>query len=314
MLSNRKFKFQVLPVYLVCVAFATLLWLLTMLSKNYTTEISMPVQFVDFPQDKIANSELPTSINVVVHGRGFNLTKLQTSVKNSAITFSIKELMQSHRGNHININVQELRERVGTQINPSLSVNAVHPETINFTLAEVAHKSVPVKINSDITFKKQYTQKGVTSATPAMVTITGPQQAIDTIKYVTTQRVVKHDIYSNVTEDIKLLPIPNVTFSTESITLNIEAEQTTGAERSVAINVINLPSNIKMTLFPERAQLTYEVGLSRYEESLKDNFRVVVDYNATKQGNDFLEISPIVKPAYIENLNISPKRVEYIIE
>lgn len=274
----------------------------------------MPVQFIDFPQDKIANSELPTSINVVVHGRGFNLIKSRTSVRKSAITFSIKELIQSNRGNHIYINVQELRERVGTQINPSLSVNTVHPETINFTLAEVTQKSVPVKINSDITFKKQYTQKGVTTATPAMVTITGPEEAIDTIKYVTTQKVVKHDIYSNVTEEIKLLPIPNVTFSTESISLNIEAEQTTGAERSVAINIINLPSNMKMTLFPERVQLTYEVGLSRYEESLKDNFSVVVDYNDTKQGNDFLEIKPTISPDYIENLNISPKRVEYIIE
>lgn len=235
-------------------------------------------------------------------------------VKNGAITFNIKELMQHHRGNHININVQDLRDRVGMQINPSLSVNAIHPETINFTLSEVAQKSVPVKINSDISFKKLFTQKGVTMATPAMVTITGPHEAIDTIQFVSTQKVVKQNINSNISEEVELLPIANVKLSNEKVTIDIDAEQTTGAERNVTVNVINLPANIKMTLFPERVQLTYEVGLSRYEESLKDNFSVVVDYNDTKQGNDFLEIKPTISPDYIENLNISPKRVEYIIE
>lgn len=314
MSSNRKFKFQILPAYLICIAFATLLWFLTMLSKNYTTEVNVPVVFTDFPNNKIAKSELPGSISVAVNGRGFNLIKLQASFKENAIAFNVKELLHGTNSNIITINAQELRDRVGMQINPSLTVNAVHPETVSFSLAEVAQKSVPVKINSDISFKKLYTQKGSIFTTPSTITITGAHDAIDSIEYVTTDKIIKNDIFTNISESVKLVPIPNVIYSTNSVTLNIDTELSTGAERSVAISVINLPSAMRMTLFPENVKLTYEVGLSKYEESLQEDFRIVVDYNDVKGNGKFLEVTSVETPQYIKNLTISPIRVEYIIE
>ena len=115
-------------------------------------------------------------------------------------------------------------------------------------------------------------------------------------------------------EKITLLTIPNVTYSQEYTTLKIETEQLTGAERTSVIGVKNLPANIEITLFPKQVKFTYEVGLSRYEESLKDNFGFFVDYNATKDGSNFLEVKATTIPDYIENLNFTPQRVEYIIE
>ena len=73
MALGRKSKLQILSVYFICVAFAILLWLLTMLGKSYSTEISVPIEFTNLPQNKIVSSELPTVIKVGVSGRGFNL-------------------------------------------------------------------------------------------------------------------------------------------------------------------------------------------------------------------------------------------------
>lgn len=312
--SNRKFKLQILYLYLLCLALAAFLWLTTMLGKSYTTEVSIPIRFDNFPANRIAKSELPNTITVGVNGRGFNLLKLQSTIKKSDIVVNVSELLSGNHSNNINIYGQELRERVAQNINPSLSITSLTPEAIHITLAQVTQKRVPIKTDCEISFKKHYTQKGKTTTIPEFITITGAQNTIDSISYVLTDKVTKSDISTNIEEKITLLTIPNVTYSQEYTTLKIETEQLTGAERTSVIGVKNLPANIEITLFPKQVKFTYEVGLSRYEESLKDNFGFFVDYNATKDGSNFLEVKATTIPDYIENLNFTPQRVEYIIE
>ncbi len=314
MATQRKLKLHILYAYLICVAFAVLLWLLTMLGKSYTTEISVPIKFTNIPQNKIVNTELPTSIKVGVNGRGFNLLKLKTAIANNNISFNVAELLQTGRSNAVHINLQELRERISVQLTPSLSVTSLSPENIDFTLEQIASKEVPVKFNGNISFNKLFTQKGEINIEPQKVTLKGAHEIIDSIEFIDTKPFNRHDINASIQEVIDLVAIPNVTYNTDKVAIQIDAEQTTEAERNATINVINMPSDIRMTLFPESAKLTYKVGLSRYEESLKDNIHVVVDYNDTKDGRSFLEIKTMQLPNYIENLSISPQRIEYIIE
>lgn len=314
MASQRKVKLQILSIYLICVAFAVLLWLLTMLGKNYSTEISVPIEFTNLPQNRIVSSELPTSIKIGVNGRGFNLIKLQIDLKKNHLSFNISEIQQAGRTNAVHLNSQDLRERISTQLTPSLSITSINPENIDFTLEEIASKEVPVKLDYNISFNKLYTQKGAITIEPERITLRGAHEAIDSIEFVTTEPFKKLEINSPIQENLNLIPTSNVTYNTEKVTIRIDAEQTTEAERNALINVINLPSNIRMTLFPESAKLTYTVGLSRYEESIKDNFHIVVDYNETKDGRSFLNIKATETPSYIENLTITPQRVEYIIE
>lgn len=314
MALGRKSKLQILSVYFICVAFAILLWLLTMLGKSYSTEISVPVEFTNLPQNKIVSSVLPTAIKVGVSGRGFNLIKLQVDFAKNDITFNIDELLHGGRSNRVHISQQDLRERISMQLTPSLSVTTINPESIDFTLEEIASKEVPVKLDCNISFNKLYTQKGDIKIEPKSVTIKGAHESIDSIEYITTEPLIKKELNSSIQQEINLVPTHNVAYSTDKVKVEIDAEQTTEAERNAIINVINLPSNVRMALFPESAKLTYKVGLSRYEESLKDNIHIVVDYNDTKDGRSFLNIKATETPSYIENLTITPQRVEYIIE
>ncbi len=314
MASQRKVKLQILSVYLICIAFAILLWLLTMLGKNYSTEISVPIEFTNMPQNRIVSSELPTAIKVGVSGRGFNLIKLQVDFAKRDVIFNIDELLHGGRSNSVHINQQDIRERISTQLTPSLSVTTINPESIDFTLEEIASKEVPIKLDCNVSFNKLYTQKGDIKIEPKSVTIKGAHENIDSVRFISTESFIKEGLKSSIKQEVNLIPTHNVTYSTDKVTISIDAEQTTEAERNAIINVINLPSNIRMALFPESAKLTYKVGLSRYEESLKDNFHIVVDYNETKDGRNFLNIKATETPSYIENLTITPQRVEYIIE
>lgn len=314
MSPQKRFKLQTLPTFLLCLTTATLLWLLTMLGKDYTTEVSIPVSFTNIPADRVVNSELPESIIVGVHGRGFGLLKLQSNVKKNAVVFDVERMTTGKNRNSVHINSQEIRESIGAQISAPLSVTSLHPETIGFTLSEVANKSVPIRINHDITYKKQFTLKNKIIAEPSHIIITGARDIIDSIEYVETELVEGKNINSNIDKSVKLQPIPHITYNKSHITVRADVEQTTGAERTAGVRIQNLPKNISMTLFPEEIKLSYEVGLSKYDTSLKDNFDFVVDFKEITEERNYLQIKVHRIPEYIENLSYSPQRVEYIIE
>lgn len=314
MAHQKRTRLQVLPSFLLCILSATLLWLLTMLGRDYSTEISVPIKFTNFPADRVANSELPASISVGVNGRGFTLLKLQAGIKREKIELDVNKLISGKNCNLVHINQQELRERIGAYMSAPLSITAIHPESINVSLAEVAQKRVPVKINHNVTFKKQFTLKGEISAEPSHIVITGAKETIDSISFIETELLKGESINSNIERDVKLINTPHVTYNDNAVVVKAIVEQTTGAEKSVNLRILNLPKSSSLTLFPDNITVTYEVGLSKYQTSLKEEFDFVVDFNDTYNNDKFLEIKLNKAPDYVENLTYSPHRVEYIIE
>jgi hypothetical protein len=61
--------------FLVCLIVSILLWISQALSRDYTTRISLPLEYVNLPNDKVLAEPLPTQISVEVKTSGFDLMK-----------------------------------------------------------------------------------------------------------------------------------------------------------------------------------------------------------------------------------------------
>ena len=69
--------------YGICVVIASILWFLNALNKEYTSKITYPVKYTDFPQGKFLVSDPPQNISLEVKANGFTLLayRLRTSFR-----------------------------------------------------------------------------------------------------------------------------------------------------------------------------------------------------------------------------------------
>ncbi len=59
--------------YGICVVIASILWFLNALNKEYTSKITYPVKYTDFPQGKFLVSDPPQNISLEVKAKAPNL-------------------------------------------------------------------------------------------------------------------------------------------------------------------------------------------------------------------------------------------------
>ena len=78
--------------------------------------------------------------------------------------------------------------------------------------------------------------------------------------------------------------------------------------------VKNLPDSLLIRLFPHSIDVTFDVGLSRYEVVSDTSFSFYVDYNQIKTNPASLKIEIERSPRHIKDLVFTPETVEYLIE
>ena len=191
-------KSRLFLIYLVCVAFSTLLWLLIMLDKRYTTDIPVKIDYKDIPINKVADGDLPKRISVKVSGRGFELIQNLLSSTHNRISINISDYIEGNLKNNsleAVIPEKEIRYKLNTVIPSAISIMSAFPTSIRLSFTDIAIKKVPVVLNASINTKKQYIIKNSISLDPATVIVSGPKHIIDTIRGIYTKRLDLPDIW-----------------------------------------------------------------------------------------------------------------------
>ena len=75
--------------YGVCVIIATVLWFLNALNKEYTTEITYPIKYTDFPKGKLFVSEPPKEMTLAIKAHGFALLRYSISTSFLPIVLNV---------------------------------------------------------------------------------------------------------------------------------------------------------------------------------------------------------------------------------
>src|SRR6056297_2580181 len=60
-------------IFLFFLFISSILWVLNELDNEYSTRVSYPIHFTDFPEKKVHVGEVPSSISLKVKGKGFKL-------------------------------------------------------------------------------------------------------------------------------------------------------------------------------------------------------------------------------------------------
>ncbi len=301
-----------LSIFFTCLILAIVAWLFTSLSGKYEYEVKTVVSFKNLPSNKAFNPLQSDTVLLAVQGTGWQLLFTRLRIYPRDVKVDLKSLQKRNY-----VTFTEQIKAINSDYSSEQKIITVQPDTLYFDFTTRKVKKVPIKFISQLGFVKQFGQASEIILKPSYVTITGPQDQLNKIKYWETDSFKKSEITWTIYDKIGLKKPKeaNVTIFPPSTEVQIPVEEFIEKELSIPIKVINNNEYYNIKLYPEKVKVTFMVSLSDFENTKDDNFEAVVDLDLWKKDRiNQLPIVIVKKKAYTRIRQIQPSQVDFMIK
>lgn len=302
-------------VFMVCLLIATILWFLNALNQNYTTTVSYAVKYNNPPENLFLANDPPNQLNLKVEAHGFALLRQKLSFSVSPIVLNLAAIKnaEDEAESTFSVETENLIRRISNQVSSEITVLDIEPEIIRLVFDSLKSKMVPVAPNLHLQLKSQFFLNGNIQLKPDSVQLTGPASIINSVDSLKTKSYTFEELDSQIDMVVPLEhPEKTKVFPTK-VNLNIPVERFTEKRIKVPVQVLNVPENLNIKIFPSELEVSFLVGLSDYESISATDFDIVADYSSA-ENKEVMEIVVMDRPNYIQQLRVSPPNVEYLIE
>lgn len=304
--------------YVVCVAIASGFWFLNALGKTYTEDVTVPVSYVNFPNNKTIASKPAEQFEMRIKARGFTILRQKMSFLFLPLEFNVNEMtrnrMQESKNSSFAFPARLFYSELSNQLSNEVDILSMSPDTLFFKFDQMGTKRVKVMPVMNLNLKKQFQISGEILTNPDSVTVSGAQSSIDTLQFVYTEAILSKNVSQPITTDVKIRRINEIYFNRRSVEVTIPIEEYTEAQQLVPVELAEQPIAGRVKLFPSKVKISYQIGLSRFSQIHPEDFKLTVSYQDIKDGKQRLKISAKTTPAFIYALKISPEELEYLIE
>ncbi|MCF8232121.1 MAG: hypothetical protein K9J27_08025 [Bacteroidales bacterium] len=312
--KDLRFRYQ-LYVFFICLLISAFIWLSIKLSKEYTTAVKHPVEYVNLPQDKVLTNDLPREVYLKVNGRGTELLKARLKEPNDPLKISLEDVQLEKQGEYkfsAQVPAVWFLSQIARESKYYDKLVDITPDTLVFQFEELKYRKVPVDAHLDYQLDHQVWLRKPMSISPDSVVISGIARAVDTVNAVSSEKINLGTVRNKIQREIKLKEFSTRFLSLErdSVTIKLPAEEYTESQVTIPIQA-ETPQGVNLKTFPERVTITYRVALKDYERVDASGFRAGVSY---QPGNgQFLPVEVDRKPGYVRITELEPKEVEYIL-
>lgn len=299
--------------FFLFILLALFFWILTKFSKTYENIITLKLAYTNIPHDKILSDSNPSNLDVKMTLNGFEYLYYKLNKPHIDIDVQKGEIINKYERHFSSSKYLSI---IDQQLYYGSGILPVSFNTLIVKLDENAIKRIAVKSNIKINYAPGFFNLSEISLQPDSITLSGPKALIDKITFISTKELIIKQANKNQTGllDInktklnKLLVIKPL-----KIKYEIPIAEFTEATQTLNIEVINLPKDIKIKLFPKTIKLTYKVILSEYNKISDLNFRVVCDFEKRQEDNDFLFPELIEKPSSIRNPKFENSKIQFVV-
>lgn len=308
---NHKQRRKVI-IFLSSLGLASFLWFFYTLSGTYRYPATLIVSWADVPYHLALETTRKDTLQVQLEGKGWQLLSSKILKNEQAAQISLKNLK--------NLTYIDLKTRIAEinrQLHPGQKISKFQTDTIYFKLAQVQSKKVPVRLRYKLQLEPFYGFAQAPSIKPEFITISGPAEELQNLRFMETELLHKAGINTNFTEklSIKKPASQKLNLSPQEVTVQVRVAQYTEKEVYLDIQVRNKPENVKLKLFPSKVKLTVSTPLTNYAALGSTAFEAYVDFNLwqTKKLSQ-LPIKLARIPNFTKILKIEPQTLDFIIQ
>lgn len=302
-----------LPVFTFLLVLSTLFWLLTVLSKEYTTTVHYTAKFVELPDDKLLINNEMVDLHLQVIAPGFALLAHKLSFRKE-LPLSVNSFISRKKSDQWNYYL--FGEQSISQIQEVLPTNIqllhIQPNRIDVFLDEKAERVIPIKLKSELEYLDLFRLKEEVLLEPSTVIISGPKAVVEVFDEINTRLLKIEAINSNLSGKIELEPLNHseINYTSTVVDWSLKVEQFTEGELMVKPKINNIPKGYDIKLFPEQITINYLVSLDNFELVKSNMFDLSISFN---QNNKRQLIDLNRQPDFVENIRLNPEKVEYYL-
>ena len=315
MLAINTTKFKRIA-YSFVIAFV--FWFFIKSEDSYTVNLDIPLVARNLQEQKTYKEEVPESIFVTLKGTGRSFIWLRV-LKNlfrddfkavidlSSITDEYNFELDSY--------YKENPEKIVLPSSLDLQfVEVLNPRNVQIKLQRYMVKKVPIESQILVSTEPGYITLGG-QFSPDSISIGGPEEAVNEIDFVFTEKDTLLDLIASVNGNWSILnPNKLVSFDPKKVDALIDVQPISETiVTGIPVELINKPNDVNVFVNPATVSLTIVGGLKQITNILPEDIDVIIDFDLWNSEKQFY--SPTIKlPDYlIEWKDLSPNNLEILV-
>ena len=290
------------------------LWLLINLSKEgFSVTLAYPVNYDLAPEGYRLVNNPPSSVEVSLKGRGFDLIKSKLkSLKPVSIPLGNVQLNDT---DGYFLNTIEHKNLISSELGDDINVSGIDPARIGLKFSQIQSQKFKVHLNYQKNFSKFKSLYRNPEIRPDSITVWGTARQLASIDSIDTKmiRLKGEEDSVKMTVDLDLPQGTDLEFSHEAVSVNMIFTSLTEGSLDIPIKMRHLPPDLNVTLIPKRVKVTYQVAINDFAKIESEDFECYVDLKDLKDNPEFLPVQIKSLPELVRNFSVEPARVEYIL-
>ena len=315
MLTINTTKFKRIA-YSFVIAFV--FWFFIKSEDTYTVNLDIPLVARNLQEQKTYKDEVPESIFVTLKGTGRSFIWLR--VFNNFYRDDFKAVIDlSSITDEYNFELdsyyKENPEKIVLPSSLDLQfVEVLNPRNVQIKLQRYMVKKVPIESQILVSTEPGYIAlEG--QFLPDSISIGGPEEAVNEIDFVFTEKDTLLDLIASVNGNWSILnPNKLVSFDPKKVDALIDVQPISETiVTGIPVELINKPKDVNVFVNPATVSLTIVGGLKQITNILPEDIDVIIDFDLWNSEKQFY--SPTIKlPDYlIEWKDLSPNNLEILV-
>jgi len=299
--------------FLYCLFVASIFWLLIVFSKEYKAPVTFNLRYTNFPKDKMLANKLPQKVEVDVMASGFTFLGYYFDRLSDTLTLDVANLRMNPANKDFYLPVYTQAQQFENQLGSQIKISKIHLDTLHFYFDKKVVKVIPVQLNINYGFEKQFQLNGKIELKPSKIVVSGPASVMENLSVINTQQLNLFNLNKSIARTAELIipdELKSVEFSTKKVVVKIPVEKFTEGTLELPVEVLNLPEQYLVKTFPEKVKVSYLVSLSNYGRVLADQFSLLAYYNENATS---LKLKLVKFPDIVHNPRIENDKVEFIL-
>lgn len=215
--------------------------------------------------------------------------------------------------NRIVINQEMLSNNIRNSFGSGCEILSIRPDSINLITTTRPGDRLPIFFDISTATEPQYIAYGGIQCKYDSVTVYSLNGIPSSMLNISTEHISLRNLTDTTTVEIPLQCPPGTRVEPSTVSVTIPVEPLVAKKRILPIQVVNVPKNVSIHIFPANIELGYLVPMSMFKNDAAVP-AAVIDFRTINPGSTTAEVSITQVPDYYHNIDCNPSEVEYLIE
>lgn len=298
---------------------AFIFWFFIKSEDTYSVTTKIPLVARNLQEQKTYKEEVPESIIVTLKGSGRAFIWLRFF---DSFYEDYKAVLDLSRiADEYNFELDQYYKNNPEKIvlPPSLDlefVEVISPRNIKINLDQYLVKKVPIRSQVIISTEPGYVQVGNQVFIPDSISIGGPQEVVDAIAFVNTEKDTMEGLVSSIEGELSIInPNKLVNFDPKKVQGYIDIQPISETiVTGIPVKLTNKPNDINVFVNPATVSLTIVGGLNEIARITSNDIEVMINFEKSwKVDKQFYSPEIKIPDTIMEWKDLSPNNLEILV-